>query len=148
MDIFEEHCARQLYLQRCEMTMRSLRETAEFPIRILSDSTFFVDTWGEADSWFYATHGTATLFTPGTSVQYTELESTTPKFLGELKPLGLSTCEREGRGLKVNVRARCQTMVKTRLRAHRRANHRLCTSMSISSNFHVLASCVHWTMAW
>merc|ERR1712135_166160 len=62
------------------------REVADFPKRILKDSTYFVDTWGDsnvtAESWYYATRSTTTPYTPGTPVLFAELlEGMMPKFV-------------------------------------------------------------------
>mmetsp|Transcript_49302 Transcript_49302/g.107316 ORF Transcript_49302/g.107316 Transcript_49302/m.107316 type:complete len:160 (-) Transcript_49302:124-603(-) len=110
LELFKLRCKREAENQRCDLTVSFevlTREVEEFPTHTLTDSTYVVDSWGEglsAESWYYATRGPASSFSPGAPVLFAEvLESMMPKFLDKVKTLGFQSCGREAGTWKVSV---------------------------------------------
>mmetsp|Transcript_46842 Transcript_46842/g.111464 ORF Transcript_46842/g.111464 Transcript_46842/m.111464 type:complete len:194 (-) Transcript_46842:131-712(-) len=109
VDLFKQRCIREAEQQKCELSVSFealTRDIPEFPKRIVSNSTWIVDSWGDgnAESWFYATRGTQQEWVAGEPVPFAELlAGILPKFVERLKPLGFKTCEREEGTWKVRV---------------------------------------------
>ncbi|CAE7511293.1 unnamed protein product, partial [Symbiodinium microadriaticum] len=84
------------------------REIPDFPKRILTDSTYFVDSWPSgtsAESWFYATRGVNSAFSQGAPILFAEvLQASLPQFVNRVKELGFSECNHEAGTWKVAVR--------------------------------------------
>merc|ERR1712187_774096 len=102
VELFKQRCIREAEAQRSEATVSFevlSREIADFPKRIVRDSTYFVDSWGgdvTSECWFYATHGPHAAFHENKLVRFAELlECMMSKFLKRLKPLGFLQCSRE-----------------------------------------------------
>mmetsp|Transcript_159743 Transcript_159743/g.297810 ORF Transcript_159743/g.297810 Transcript_159743/m.297810 type:complete len:174 (-) Transcript_159743:112-633(-) len=109
-DLFKSKCVKEAEQQKSEVTVSFevlTREIPDFPKRILTDSAYFVDTWGEdvtAESWFYACKGTSSTYSPGLPIMFAEvLEGMMPKFLERLKAFGFQTCNREAGTWKVTA---------------------------------------------
>eukprot|EP00427_Karlodinium_veneficum_P013390 CAMPEP_0169063856 /NCGR_PEP_ID=MMETSP1015-20121227/1514_1 /TAXON_ID=342587 /ORGANISM="Karlodinium micrum, Strain CCMP2283" /LENGTH=145 /DNA_ID=CAMNT_0009122233 /DNA_START=102 /DNA_END=536 /DNA_ORIENTATION=+ len=101
-DLFKQRCTREAEQQKTEVVVSFevlTREIPDFPKRILTDSTYYVDTWGEdvtAEAWHYSSRGTSQPWTPDMPVLFAEvLEGMMPKFLEQMKPLGFNTLSRE-----------------------------------------------------
>mmetsp|Transcript_26605 Transcript_26605/g.76693 ORF Transcript_26605/g.76693 Transcript_26605/m.76693 type:complete len:170 (+) Transcript_26605:68-577(+) len=110
VELFKQRCLREAEQQKCEATISFevlSREIEDFPKRILTDSTYFVDTWGDglsAESWFYATRGLTASWSPGAPVLFAEvLQGMLPKFVERVKSLGFLTCNHEAGTWKVTV---------------------------------------------
>mmetsp|Transcript_84750 Transcript_84750/g.234990 ORF Transcript_84750/g.234990 Transcript_84750/m.234990 type:complete len:169 (-) Transcript_84750:174-680(-) len=110
VELFKQRCMREAEQQKCEATISFevlSREIDDFPKRILTDSTYFVDTWGDglsAESWFYATRGLTASWSPGAPVLFAEvLQGMLPKFVDRVKSLGFLTCSHEAGTWKVSV---------------------------------------------
>mmetsp|Transcript_71539 Transcript_71539/g.190263 ORF Transcript_71539/g.190263 Transcript_71539/m.190263 type:complete len:168 (-) Transcript_71539:203-706(-) len=110
VDLFKQRCLREAEAQKTEATISFevlSREIEDFPKRILTDSTYFVDTWGDglsAESWFYATRGPTASWSPGAPVLFAEvLQGMLPKFVDRVKGLGFNTCTHEAGTWKVSV---------------------------------------------
>lgn len=102
IELFKERCLREAQMQRCEATVSFevlSREIQGFPTRMVKDSTYHVDVWGDditSEAWYYATRGPAASWSPGAPVLFAEvLEGMIPKFVDKLKPLGFQGCNRE-----------------------------------------------------
>mmetsp|Transcript_79850 Transcript_79850/g.146082 ORF Transcript_79850/g.146082 Transcript_79850/m.146082 type:complete len:177 (+) Transcript_79850:75-605(+) len=107
-ELLDKTCA--LFKQRCVREAEKLQSTAtvsfealsreisDFPKRILSDSVFFVDDFGDgvtAEAWWFAVRGSSQEYTPGTPIPYAEmLEGMMPKFLEKVEGLGFSSSSR------------------------------------------------------
>ena len=78
VELFKQRALKEAELQRCEFTTSFevlTRDVEGFPKRVVQNSTWVVDSWGEgvsAECWFCATRGTTTPF-PGTPVIFAEL---------------------------------------------------------------------------
>merc|ERR1712187_852178 len=109
VDLFKDRCTRAAELQQTHSTVSFevlVRDIDEFPKRVIKDSTYLVDSWGDgaAEWWFYATRGTATAWTPGSPVLFAEvLEGMMPKFLEKVNALGFRDCKREPGTWKVTA---------------------------------------------
>mmetsp|Transcript_51013 Transcript_51013/g.110689 ORF Transcript_51013/g.110689 Transcript_51013/m.110689 type:complete len:337 (+) Transcript_51013:143-1153(+) len=110
VELFKQRCVREAEQERCQATVSFevlSREIPDFPKRILQDSNYFVDSWGEdlsGDSWFYATRGTSASWSSGMPILFAEvLEGMMLKFVDRLKPLGFRSCGREAGTWKVTV---------------------------------------------
>eukprot|EP00931_Biecheleriopsis_adriatica_P006236 TRINITY_DN107674_c0_g1_i1.p1 TRINITY_DN107674_c0_g1~~TRINITY_DN107674_c0_g1_i1.p1 ORF type:complete len:167 (-),score=58.57 TRINITY_DN107674_c0_g1_i1:64-564(-) len=110
VDLFKARCTKEAEQQKCEATISFeviTREIEEFPKRVLTDSTYFVDSWGSdcsAESWFYATRGLNAAYTAGTPILFAEvLQAMLPKFVERVKELGFQECNHEAGTWKVNV---------------------------------------------
>ena len=101
VQIFMRRCAREMEQGKCDATISFevlSREIDDFPKRIFTDATYFVDTWGGglgAESWVYATHGLQASWSPGAPVLFSEvLLSMFPKFVEAIMEKGFKTCVR------------------------------------------------------
>merc|ERR1712187_878283 len=110
VELFKQRCIREAEAQRSEATLFFYvlsREIADFPKRIVRDSTYFVDSWGgdvTSECWFYATHGLQATFHENEPVLFAEfLECMIPKLLKRLRPLGFLQCSREPGTWKIFV---------------------------------------------
>ncbi|CAJ1366936.1 unnamed protein product [Effrenium voratum] len=110
VDMFKQRCMKEAEQQKCEATISFeviTREIEDFPRRILTDSTYFVDAWGEggsAESWFYATRGLNSTYTEGQPILFAEvLQAMLPKFVEKVKELGFHQCNHEAGTWKVHV---------------------------------------------
>eukprot|EP00747_Dinoflagellata_sp_TGD_P212894 gnl/TRDRNA2_/TRDRNA2_85930_c0_seq1.p2 gnl/TRDRNA2_/TRDRNA2_85930_c0~~gnl/TRDRNA2_/TRDRNA2_85930_c0_seq1.p2 ORF type:complete len:177 (-),score=46.21 gnl/TRDRNA2_/TRDRNA2_85930_c0_seq1:156-686(-) len=109
LETFKGRCTREAEQMKTslEVSFEALtREIADFPKRIVTDNTFYVDTWGpdgaSAEAWFYANRGTSQAFPPDEKVLFGELlAGMMPKFVERLQPLGFSTCGREAGTWKI-----------------------------------------------
>mmetsp|Transcript_80278 Transcript_80278/g.159036 ORF Transcript_80278/g.159036 Transcript_80278/m.159036 type:complete len:168 (+) Transcript_80278:64-567(+) len=110
VDLFKQRCIREAENQKCEATVSFevlTREIEGFPKRVLTDSTYFVDSWGDglnAESWFYATRGLTASWSPGAPVLFAEvLQGMLPKFVERARSLGFLSCTHEAGTWKVTV---------------------------------------------
>mmetsp|Transcript_4508 Transcript_4508/g.10327 ORF Transcript_4508/g.10327 Transcript_4508/m.10327 type:complete len:171 (-) Transcript_4508:149-661(-) len=110
VDLFKQRCIREAEQQKCDATISFevlSREIEDFPKRVLTDSTYFVDSWGDglsAESWFYATRGLTASWSPGAPVLFAEvLQCMLPKFVDRVKALGFTACRHEAGTWKVSV---------------------------------------------
>mmetsp|Transcript_31726 Transcript_31726/g.62337 ORF Transcript_31726/g.62337 Transcript_31726/m.62337 type:complete len:171 (-) Transcript_31726:224-736(-) len=111
VDLFKQRCMREAESQKCEATISFevlSREIEDFPKRVLTDSTYFVDNWGDglsAEAWFYATRGLTSSWSPGAPVLFAEvLQGMLPKFVEKIKSsLGFKHCVHEAGTWKVSV---------------------------------------------
>ena len=98
---YKNRCSKEAESRECSATISFevlTREIPNFPKHVMKDSTYIVDSWGDADAawWFYATHGTTQAWTAGTPILFAEvLESMMVKFLEQVKTLGFDSCQRE-----------------------------------------------------
>ncbi|CAK0869708.1 unnamed protein product, partial [Prorocentrum cordatum] len=95
VELFKQRCVREAEQQRCEATVSFevlSREIEDFPKRVLTDSTYFVASWGEgvtAESWFYAVRGATATFSAGAPILLAEvLQGMLPKFVERVKARG------------------------------------------------------------
>eukprot|EP00930_Biecheleria_cincta_P069046 TRINITY_DN56840_c0_g1_i1.p1 TRINITY_DN56840_c0_g1~~TRINITY_DN56840_c0_g1_i1.p1 ORF type:complete len:187 (+),score=44.25 TRINITY_DN56840_c0_g1_i1:65-562(+) len=109
--LFKARCTREAEQQKCEATVSFeviTREIASFPKRVLTDSTYFVDTWPagvSAESWFYATRGLQSSYTAGSPILFAEvLQAMLPKFVDRVKDLGFIDWKHEAGTWKVFVK--------------------------------------------
>mmetsp|Transcript_46715 Transcript_46715/g.84318 ORF Transcript_46715/g.84318 Transcript_46715/m.84318 type:complete len:167 (+) Transcript_46715:54-554(+) len=110
VELFKARCTKEAEMQKCEATISYevlTREIEDFPKRVLTDSTYFVDSWGDgasAESWFYANRGLNATYTPGTPILFAEvLQAMLPKFVDRVKELGFKECKHEAGTWKVFV---------------------------------------------
>ncbi|CAE7672310.1 TTL1 [Symbiodinium sp. CCMP2456] len=79
VELFKNRCMKEAELEKCEATISFeviTREIPDFPKRILTDSTYFVDSWPSgtsAESWFYATRGVNSAFSQGAPILFAEV---------------------------------------------------------------------------
>eukprot|EP00439_Symbiodinium_sp_Y106_P068545 s1399_g11.t1 len=111
VELFKNRCIKEAELEKCEATISFeviTREIPDFPKRILTDSTYFVDSWPSgtsAESWFYATRGVNSAFSQGAPILFAEvLQASLPQFVNRVKELGFSECNHEAGTWKVAVR--------------------------------------------
>mmetsp|Transcript_66613 Transcript_66613/g.206559 ORF Transcript_66613/g.206559 Transcript_66613/m.206559 type:complete len:171 (-) Transcript_66613:53-565(-) len=110
VEFFKQRCTRAAEQQLCEATVSFevlTREVPGFPTRVVKDSTYLVDGWGDgaAEWWFYATRGIAAPWVPDTPVLFAEvLEGMIAKFVERAQGLGFRTCSREAGTWKVTAR--------------------------------------------
>mmetsp|Transcript_33317 Transcript_33317/g.53022 ORF Transcript_33317/g.53022 Transcript_33317/m.53022 type:complete len:208 (-) Transcript_33317:114-737(-) len=106
---FKNRCLKEAENQKCQATISFevlTREIPNFPKYAIKDSTYLVDSWGDAAAawWFYSHHGTKSEWTSGTPILFAEmLESMMPKFLTQVKTLGFDSCQREPGTWKVTA---------------------------------------------
>lgn len=109
LELFKQRCLRTASNMQCQAVVSFevlTREVPNFPSYVVKDSTYLVDSWGDAPAswWFYATRGTTEAWTPGTPVQFAELlEGLMPRFLEKAKSLDFETCGREPSSWRVKV---------------------------------------------
>eukprot|EP00413_Alexandrium_margalefii_P016847 CAMPEP_0204524810 /NCGR_PEP_ID=MMETSP0661-20131031/7574_1 /ASSEMBLY_ACC=CAM_ASM_000606 /TAXON_ID=109239 /ORGANISM="Alexandrium margalefi, Strain AMGDE01CS-322" /LENGTH=194 /DNA_ID=CAMNT_0051530577 /DNA_START=36 /DNA_END=620 /DNA_ORIENTATION=+ len=109
VELFKLRCTRAAEQQQFDATVSFevlTREVPGFPTRVVKDSTYLVDGWGDgaAEYWFYATRGTAVAWTPGTPVLFAEvLEGMIGKFVDKAQGLGFRACYREPGTWKVTA---------------------------------------------
>lgn len=109
MEKFKNRCLKEAESQKCSATISFevlTREIPNFPKHAVKDSTYIVDSWGDAAAawWWYATRGTNTEWTTGSPILFAEvLESMMAKFLEQVKTLGFDTCHREPGTWKVTA---------------------------------------------
>ncbi|CAK9100942.1 Delta-tubulin (Tubulin delta chain) [Durusdinium trenchii] len=110
VNLFKARCVKEAELQKTEATISFeviTREIPDFPKRILTDSTYFVDSWPSgttAESWFYATRGVNSSWSPGAPILFAEvLQAMLPKFVDRVKELGFQECNHEAGTWKVAV---------------------------------------------
>mmetsp|Transcript_37748 Transcript_37748/g.100429 ORF Transcript_37748/g.100429 Transcript_37748/m.100429 type:complete len:199 (-) Transcript_37748:289-885(-) len=108
VEFFKQRAVKEAELQRCDLTVSFellTRDVADFPTRVVTNSAWVVESWGEhsAESWFYATRGTSAAYTPGPVLFAELLHNMMTKFVDRLKTLGFQTCEREEGTWKVRV---------------------------------------------
>lgn len=110
VNLFKSRCAKEAELQKTDATISFeviTREIPDFPKRILTDSTYFVDSWPNgttAESWFYATRGVNSSWSPGAPILFAEvLQAMLPKFVERVKDLGFQECNHEAGTWKVAV---------------------------------------------
>eukprot|EP00933_Yihiella_yeosuensis_P032202 TRINITY_DN2579_c0_g2_i1.p1 TRINITY_DN2579_c0_g2~~TRINITY_DN2579_c0_g2_i1.p1 ORF type:complete len:187 (+),score=42.14 TRINITY_DN2579_c0_g2_i1:69-563(+) len=109
VELFKGRCSKEAELQNYEATISFevlTREIKDFPTRVLTDSTYFVDDWkaASAESWFYATRGVNAAYSKGTPIMFAEvLQSMMPKFVTRLEDLGFTSCNHEAGTWKVKV---------------------------------------------
>mmetsp|Transcript_74323 Transcript_74323/g.240375 ORF Transcript_74323/g.240375 Transcript_74323/m.240375 type:complete len:184 (+) Transcript_74323:65-616(+) len=107
VEFFKQRCTRAAEQQLCEATVSFevlTREVPGFPTRVVKDSTYLVDSWGEtsAEAWWYACRGTSAAWSPGSPVLFAELlEGMMPRFLEKVSKLGFSGSGREAGTWKV-----------------------------------------------
>ncbi|CAJ1461333.1 unnamed protein product [Effrenium voratum] len=107
---FKQRCVKEAEQQKMEATISFeviTRDITDFPKRILTDSTYFVDTWPSgtsAESWFYATRGANSSWSQGAPILFAEvLQAMLPKFVDRVKELGFLECNHEAGTWKVAV---------------------------------------------
>ncbi|CAJ1441644.1 unnamed protein product, partial [Effrenium voratum] len=110
VDLFKQRCVKEAEQQKMEATISFeviTRDITDFPKRILTDSTYFVDTWPSgtsAESWFYATRGANSSWSQGAPILFAEvLQAMLPKFVDRVKELGFLECNHEAGTWKVAV---------------------------------------------
>ncbi|CAK0898017.1 unnamed protein product [Prorocentrum cordatum] len=111
VELFKQRCTREAELgEKCQATVSFevlSREISDFPKRVLTDSTYFVESWGEgirAENWFYAVRGAAASWSPGAPILFAEvLQGMLPKFVEKVKALGFNSCVHESGTWKVTV---------------------------------------------
>mmetsp|Transcript_3864 Transcript_3864/g.7789 ORF Transcript_3864/g.7789 Transcript_3864/m.7789 type:complete len:170 (-) Transcript_3864:110-619(-) len=109
VELFKLRCMRAAEQQQTEATVSFevlTREIPGFPTRVVKDSTYLVDSWGDgaAEWWFYATRGTAVPWVPGQPVLFAEvLETMIGKFIESSQGLGFNSCFREAGTWKVTA---------------------------------------------
>jgi len=111
VEIFKQRCTSEAESgEKCSATVSFevlSRGISGFPKRVLTDSTYFVESWGEglkAENWFYAARGVAASWSPGAPIQLAEvLQGMLPKFVEKVKALGFSSCVHEQGTWKVTV---------------------------------------------
>lgn len=110
VNLFKSRCVKEAELQKTDATISFeviTREIPDFPKRILTDSTYFVDSWPNgttAESWFYATRGVNSSWSPGAPILFAEvLQAMLPKFVERVKDLGFPECNHEAGTWKVAV---------------------------------------------
>jgi len=101
VEVFRKRCTQAAESQKSQTTVSFevlSRDLKAFPTRILTDSTYYVDTWAEgvtAESWFYACRGTDLGYT-GSPILFAEmLDRMLTKFMCKVETLGFSSCQRE-----------------------------------------------------
>mmetsp|Transcript_64817 Transcript_64817/g.193157 ORF Transcript_64817/g.193157 Transcript_64817/m.193157 type:complete len:170 (+) Transcript_64817:68-577(+) len=109
VELFKLRCTRAAEQQQCEATVSFevlTREVPGFPTRVVKDSTYLVDSWGDAAAewWFYATRGTAVPWVADSPVLFAEvLEGMIGKFVDKAQSLGFRACFREAGTWKVTA---------------------------------------------
>ncbi|CAE8713061.1 unnamed protein product, partial [Polarella glacialis] len=109
--LFKARCVKEAEQQKTEATISFevlTREIEDFPKRVLTDSTYFVDSWGEGlssgEPWFYATRGLNASWSPGAPILFAEvLQAMLPKFVDRVKDLGFTSTSHEAGTWKVTV---------------------------------------------
>lgn len=109
LEIFKGRCTRAAHNMQCQLAVSFevlTREVTNFPSYIVKDSTYLVDTWGDADPswWWYANRSATDHYEKTQTIQFAEvLESMMPKFVEKVRELGFKTCSREAGSWKVKV---------------------------------------------
>jgi len=110
VELFKQRCIREAEQQKCEATVSFevlSREIENFPKRVLTDSTYFVESWGQdvtAEAWVYATRGVTANYSAGAPILFAEvLQSMLPKFVERVKAQGFISCNHEAGTWKVSV---------------------------------------------
>lgn len=109
VDLFKRRCVRAAENMQCQLSVSFevlTREVPGFPTYTVKDSTYLVDSWGDAEPamWFYARRGPTEPFTHGLPIQFAELlEGMMPQFMAKVKELGFKSCSREAGTWKVRV---------------------------------------------
>ncbi|CAK0797561.1 unnamed protein product, partial [Prorocentrum cordatum] len=112
VDLFKQRCTREAESgEKCTATVSfevlSREISGHFPKRVLTDSTYFVESWGEgikAENWFYAVRGAAASWSPGAPILFAEvLQGMLPKFVEKVKALGFNSCVHEQGTWKITV---------------------------------------------
>jgi len=110
VELFKQRCIREAEQQKCEATVSFevlSREIEDFPKRVLTDSTYFVEGWGQdvtAEAWLYSTRGANATYSAGAPILFAEvLQSMLPKFVERVKAQGFISCNHEAGTWKVSV---------------------------------------------
>jgi len=112
VDLFKQRCVREAEQQKTEVTVSFevlTRDIPNFPKRILTDSTYYVDQWGEdvsAEAWHYAVRGSSAGYQADQPVLFAEvLEGMMPKFVSKLQSpdIGFKSCSRDPGTWKVQA---------------------------------------------
>mmetsp|Transcript_2149 Transcript_2149/g.5802 ORF Transcript_2149/g.5802 Transcript_2149/m.5802 type:complete len:169 (-) Transcript_2149:83-589(-) len=109
LELFKLRCTRVAEQQLTCATVSFevlTREIPGFPTRVVKDSAYFVDSWGDgaAEWWFYGTRGTDVPWVQGRPVLFAEvLETMMGKFAERAQTLGFRTCHREAGTWKVTA---------------------------------------------
>eukprot|EP00933_Yihiella_yeosuensis_P061026 TRINITY_DN6384_c0_g1_i1.p1 TRINITY_DN6384_c0_g1~~TRINITY_DN6384_c0_g1_i1.p1 ORF type:complete len:167 (-),score=34.65 TRINITY_DN6384_c0_g1_i1:66-566(-) len=110
VDLFKSRCVKEAEQLKCQATISFevlTREIEGFPKRVLKDSQYLVEDWGKGlsgESWFYATRGVNSSFSPGAPIQFAEvLQAMLPKFVEKVRDLGFDSCTQEPGSWKISV---------------------------------------------
>jgi len=110
VDVLKQRCTKAAEAQKSQVTVSFdalAKDIPDFPKRIRTDSTYYVDEWSlggvTAESWFYSNNGIATTYT-GTPILFAQLlDRLLAKFVQKVSKMGFSTCHREAGTWKVTA---------------------------------------------